>query len=95
MKNLKKIAYIAVLIFQLSFGSEEKFEEEFGVEATDDEQKEFETKAHYDPGTFYYVLKTEPHQQSNNKQYRAQVATSSVQSQKNTRPVWKPSKKLN
>ena len=46
-------------------------EEEFGIEANEEEEKEFKTKAHFDPGTFYYVLSKNPQK---NVQFAAPVA---------------------
>ena len=63
-------------------------EEEFGIEANSEEEKEFKTKAHFDPGTFYYVLSKNPQK---NVQYAAQVAPILSQHQRKTRPVWGPS----
>ena len=42
-------------------------------------------KAHFDPGTFYYILSNNPQK---NVQYAAQVAPTLGQAPKNTRPVW-------
>ena len=64
-------------------------EEEFGIEANEEEEKEFKTKAHFDPGTFYYVLSKNPQK---NVQFAAPVAPILSQTQTKTRPVWTPSK---
>merc|ERR1712223_1359098 len=59
-------------------------EEEFGIEVDEKEDKEFKTKAHFDPGTFYYVLSQNPQ-----NPHQAQVAPLVPQPQSNSRPVWK------
>merc|ERR1711971_397126 len=77
-----------ILSQHLSMADEplEKYDdEEFGIEAGEDENKEFKTKAHFDPGTFYYILSNNPQK---NVQYAAQVAPTLGQAPKSTRPVW-------
>ena len=64
-------------------------EEEFGIEVDEKEDKEFKTKAHFDPGTFYYVLSQNPQ-----NPHQAQVAPLVPQPQTNSRPVWKTGRYL-
>ena len=72
MNHIFNLWFLLILL-HLSFADDlvEKHEEEFGIEADENEDKEFKTKAHFDPGTFYYVLSQNP---QNTKQYQAQVA---------------------
>lgn len=63
-------------------------DEEFGIEPHENEDKDnaFETKAHLDPGTFYYVIN-----QDNSGLTHVASSTGTVQApQQSSRPVWRP-----
>ena len=89
MIGIKLVNTALLAVFLISFGethedSNEKFEPEFGIEAHEEDQK-FETKAHFHPGTFYYVLKD-----NNGKKSQAQTQSSSRPYFHQHFPMFKP-----
>ena len=63
-------------------------DEEFGIEANEEEERDFKSKAHFDPGTYFFVL-NQDHGKSN-AQYQSILSNGPImgQIQKNTRPTW-------
>ena len=74
--------FIFCLIFvRLSLAQDE----EFAIEPNENDDKDFETKAHLDPGTFYYILNGK-----NTVQGNAYTPTSQAGNVASSRPVWRP-----
>jgi len=89
MKNLEIFHFwflLSIIILQhLSLANDN---EEFGIEANEEEVRDFKSKAHFDTGTYFFVL-NQDHGKSN-AQYRSMLAKGPILNQrpKNTRPTW-------
>merc|ERR1712018_77200 len=81
MVPFKLLVFLLILSFTNGHDLEDKQEEEeFGIDDTQIDDKEFETKAHHTTGSFYYVLKNPPQTRR----------TNFVPPQQPARPIWRP-----